>query len=81
MFTRKFFADLAERAVATFAQTFLALVTVDGVSVDLHVDLGTVAVASLTAAAFSALKSLAATRVGAPNTAALLPAGPDTDRG
>jgi hypothetical protein len=74
MFTAKFWADAAERIVATGAGALLAVLTT---GVDWGDKLQITAVAMLA----SLLKALVATQVGAGNTAALLPKGPDTERG
>lgn len=76
MTTRKqFYADLGERAAWTFVQGALAewIVTSSLDSVSLQV--------ALVAGAVSVAKSLLATQIGAPNTAATLPVTTDTERG
>lgn len=75
MFTQKFWYDALERCIATAAQALLACLTV--ASVAWGEKLQITGIAAL--AAF--LKCLIATRVGADNTAALLPEGPDTEAG
>lgn len=64
MFTRPFVRDLTERAVATYAQTFLGLLIASGV-----VDISAVKAAAVAAipAALSVVKSLIAERF-APGT-------------
>ncbi len=69
MLTKAFLADLLERALSTFAQAFLAAYTIDGWQSGLKV--GGIA------AGLAALKCLAATRVGAPDSGSLLPADVD----
>jgi hypothetical protein len=61
MFTSTFLKDAAERAVATFAQTLVALVGTNAVDI-LTVDLGDSVKASLVAGALSLVKSYAAAR-------------------
>jgi hypothetical protein len=65
MYTAAFWKDVFERVVATFAQTFLALVGVD-VTGWLSLDWATIAITSLIAAGLSVLKSLASGLVGTP---------------
>ncbi len=61
MFTQSFLRDCGERALATFAQSFIALVGTDGMGM-LDVNLGDAALASIAAGALSILKSLAAAK-------------------
>jgi hypothetical protein len=61
MFTSTFLKDAAERAVATFAQTLVALVGTNAVDI-LTVDLADSVKASLVAGALSLVKSYAAAR-------------------
>jgi hypothetical protein len=61
MFTSTFLKDAAERAVATFAQTLVALVGTNAVDI-LTVDLADSVKASLVAGALSLVKSIAAAR-------------------
>lgn len=71
MFSRQFVLDLLERTLSTFAQALLGAGTV--------IDFGnadTYKIAGV-AAAVAALKCLAATRTGAPNSGSLLPAKDD----
>lgn len=69
------YVDLLERVLVTFVQGFLAVWIVTG-----DLDKTTLKVA-LVAGGISAAKCLLAFQVGSPNTAALLPVGPDTDKG
>ena len=70
MFTKKFWLDAGERAVATFAQALIAVLTVDltGATIDWKVVVGT----ALVAAALSVLKSIVATNVGDSQSASLI---------
>jgi len=61
MFEPKFLKDVAERAVATFAQTLVALVGTDAVDI-LSVGLGDSLKAAAVAAGLSVVKSVAAAR-------------------
>jgi hypothetical protein len=61
MFTSTFLKDAAERAVATFAQTLVALVGTNAVDI-LSVNLADSVKASLVAGALSLVKSYAAAR-------------------
>jgi hypothetical protein len=61
MFTSTFLKDAAERAVATFAQTLVALVGTNAVDI-LTVDLADSVKASLVAGVLSLVKSIAAAR-------------------
>jgi len=61
MFEPKFLKDVAERAVATFAQTLVALVGTDAVDI-LSVGLGDSLKAAAVAAGLSIVKSVAAAR-------------------
>lgn len=69
------YLDLIERTLATFVQGFLATWVVTG-----DLDATTLKVAGM-AGLIAAAKCLLAFQVGSPKTAALLPAGPDTDLG
>ncbi|MGZ4663575.1 MAG: hypothetical protein ACXV5Q_00615 [Frankiaceae bacterium] len=69
MFTKAFALDLLERAISTFAQAFLGAYAVVGPLKAL--------IAAGIAAGFSALKCLAATQTGAPDSGSLLPANVD----
>lgn len=75
MLTMKFWYDAGERIIATAAGALLAVISTAGV------DWGQKLQIVATAAAVSLLKALVATQVGAQNTAALLPAGIDTEQG
>ena len=73
MFTVKFLTDLAERALKTFAQTFLGVwVVVPGADPFDGGLLRTAGAAGL-AAAMSAVFSVVSSRVGDADSAALLP--------
>jgi len=61
MFEIKFLKDVAERAVATFAQTLVALVGTDAVDI-LSVGIGDSLKAAAVAAGLSVVKSVAAAR-------------------
>jgi hypothetical protein len=70
MYNKKFLEDLAERAIKTFAQTFIALVGADTAG------MFTIAVVdnfkvSLGAALLSVLSSIASTQVGDPESASI----------
>jgi hypothetical protein len=80
MFTRKYWYDVLERTVATMAQTLLAVLGTDAFTA-VSLDAGQVALVVGFAGVLTVVKALAATKVGAPNTAAWLPAGPDTQHG
>lgn len=72
MFTQAFWMDALERAIATFAQTLLALAgtaMLDWVSLDWV----QIAIASLIAAGLSVAKSLAASYVGSEPNASVVP--------
>jgi hypothetical protein len=62
MFDVSFLRDAGERAVATFAQTLVALVGTDGVGL-LDVPLGDSLLAAVAAGVLSLLKSVAASKV------------------
>lgn len=73
-----FWEDAAERAIATFFQTLLAVIGVNFAFYDGEAWREVLA-AAIIAALLSFAKSVVATQVGDPNTAALLPAKkPDT---
>lgn len=61
MFTKLFWMDAVERAVSTFAQALLAVVTADGFDV-LQADLKQSLLVAVVAAAASLLKSLVAVK-------------------
>ena len=76
MFTAKFLADLAERALKTFVQAFIAaLLLVPGANLFDSGLLRTAGIAGI-AAALSAVSSVLSSRVGAHDSAALLPVEP-----
>jgi hypothetical protein len=68
MYNKKFIEDLAERAIKTFAQTFLALVGSDMAGIFTIATVDTLKV-SLGAALLSVLSSIASTQVGDSNSA------------
>jgi hypothetical protein len=63
MFNPKFLKDAGERAVATVAQTFVALVGTDALDI-LSVDVGDAVKAAVAAGVLSFVKSVAASKVG-----------------
>ena len=74
MYTKQFWADAVERAVATAAQAALTLLSLDGVGiVNSGSDLETILAAAGFGALFSLLKSLVASGVGKHESASLLP--------
>lgn len=77
--TRDFLLDAAERAVKTFAQALLAVLTVQGVSDLLSVDWGRALSVAALATVISALTSLVSLKLGNSGTAsateAVEPAG------
>ncbi len=68
MYNKKFLNDLAERAIKTFAQTFIALVGSDMAGIFTIATVDTLKV-SLGAALLSVLSSIASTQVGDSNSA------------
>ena len=70
MYNKKFIEDLAERAIKTFAQTFLALVGSDMAGIFTIATVDTLKV-SLGAAILSVLSSIASTHVGDPESASI----------
>ena len=70
MYNKKFLEDLAERAIKTFAQTFLALVGSDMAGIFTIATVDTLKV-SLGAALLSVLSSIASTQVGDPESASI----------
>jgi hypothetical protein len=71
MFTSRFWKGAAERAIKTFAQAALALLTGDGLGV-LDVDWGTVASVGGLAAVASILTSVVSLGIGPENSASLV---------
>lgn len=71
MFTMAWLKDTAERAIATAAQTIIALLGADGFDL-LDVDVYEVMGVSLGALALSVLKSLVASKMHDPNSASLV---------
>jgi hypothetical protein len=69
--TTQFLTDLAERAVKTFAQALVAVLTVQGVSGVLDVDWPRALSVAGLAAVVSALTSLASGGIGRSGTASL----------
>ena len=63
MFDPKFLKDAGERAVATVAQTFVALVGTDAMDI-LSVGVGDAVKAAIAAGVLSFVKSFAASKVG-----------------
>jgi hypothetical protein len=70
MYNKKFIEDIAERAIKTFAQTFLALVGSDMAGIFTIATVDTLKV-SLGAALLSVLSSIASTQVGNSESASL----------
>ena len=70
MYNKKLLNDLAERAIKTFAQTFLALVGSDMAGIFTIATVDTLKV-SLGAAILSVLSSIASTHVGDPESASI----------
>lgn len=75
--TTKFWVDAGERVAATYIETFLGLVIASAFVDSGKLNMGAVTAAAVAAlpAALSLVKSLIASAVGDPGTAALLPAG------
>lgn len=71
MFTARFWKGAFERAVKTFAQAALALLTGDGLGV-LDVDWGTVSSVGALAAVASLLTSIVSLGIGPENSASLV---------
>lgn len=69
-------ADTAERVLATFAQAVLGLLPAAYLP-HTHLPIGTILAGAGFAAAVSLLKCVAALKVGAPDSASLLPADVD----
>ena len=70
MYNKKFIEDIAERAIKTFAQTFLALVGSDMAGIFTIATVDTLKV-SLGAALLSVLSSIASTQVGDSKSASI----------
>lgn len=70
MWSIEFWTDTAERAIRTFAQALLAIVTVGSALTD--IDWGTALSMAGTAAVVSVLMSIVSTRVGNPRSASLI---------
>lgn len=84
MWTASFWLQALERAIKTFAQAAVALLTADGIGVA-EIEWGGTAAAAGLAALVSILTSLAGAGVGAPDSPSLVPvttpprpASPDT---
>lgn len=75
MFTKTFWKQAAERAVKTFAQAALALLTVDGLDL-LTVHWGTLAATAGLAAVVSVLTSVVSAGIGAPSSPSLVATEP-----
>lgn len=71
MFTARFWIDATERAAATVAQTFLALIGTNAVDL-VNVNLGQSLIAAVVAGVISLAKSLAALRLPNANGSASL---------
>ena len=69
--TKQFWTDTAERAVKTFAQALLAVLTVQGVSDILDVDWGRALSVAALATVISLLTSLLSVKLGHSGTASL----------
>lgn len=72
MLTKQFWTDALERAVRTFAQVILSLVTVDGATTELQANWTGILVSAGVAAALSLLMSVVASGTGNHQTAALV---------
>lgn len=77
MFTKRFLLDLLERSVATFVQTFAGTLVGDGLLNNVHIPWSAKLAIAGTAGLGSVLKSLAATQLGASDSASVLPASLD----
>ena len=75
MLTKKFGLDALERALKTFAQALLALITVGSAITD--IDWGTAAQISATAAVISLLTSVISLPLGDSGTASVVPTSSD----
>jgi hypothetical protein len=71
VFTKQFLTDAAERAIATFAQAVLAVLSADGLSI-LTVQWDQVLSVGALALVLSVLKSIVATRTGDSQSASLV---------
>lgn len=81
MFTTKFWLDVLERTVKTFAQTWAALLSASGLDI---IDVSSIweqVQVSLLAALAALLMGVAGHQIGSERTAAWLPAGPDSEAG
>lgn len=81
MFTKKFWIDVTERAIKTFAQTLLATGALDVMSTDLATSLSTKAFGALLAAGVSVITSLASTGFGQRDSASLVDTKGDDGQG
>ena len=72
MFTAQFWKDALERSISTFAETFLALVTIVGITDWVDVDWFNVFITALISAGFAILKSIVAKPVGTRGTASVI---------
>jgi hypothetical protein len=75
----RYLADLAERTAATYAEVFLGLLIASGLGVDQVTDLAVWEKAAVAAvpAALAVVKGALASRIGAPDSASVLPADED----
>ena len=71
MYDKKFLNDLAERAIKTFAQTFVAIVGADSAGIFTIAVVDNLKV-SLGAAILSVLSSIASSKVGDPTSPSLI---------
>lgn len=71
MFTKRFLKDATERAIATFAQAVLAVVSADGLDI-LNLNWEQVLSVGLLALVLSVLKSIVATQTGDSQSASLV---------
>ena len=81
MFTRKFWADVIERTVKTFAQTLAGSLVGVNVLTDKAIPFGAFLLGAGIAAAIAFLMGVAGSQVGSTRTAAWLPKDLDSERG
>lgn len=74
LFTTRFWADAAERAITTAAQSAIAVIGVDALTPIIEVDWAGVGGIAATAAVLSVLKSLVASQVGDTSASLVAPA-------
>ena len=77
----KFWIDVLERTIKTFAQTLAGLLIGVDVIAGEEIAFVTYLLAAGVAALVAFLMGVAGSQIGASTTAAWLPPGPDTDRG